>query len=95
MYPHEIFSGVAQERIMKALKDCTFFHLLREDISNIAFTTDVGDCEGAISHQFLNRVLFVFNVTIAFSGHFLAPLDASIMLAVKVSRDFCTGDGVT
>jgi hypothetical protein len=66
---------------------CAVFHLLCENISNIGFTADVEDCEGAIGHPFLNRIFFIFNVTIAFSGHVVAPLDASIIIFVKLSRE--------
>jgi hypothetical protein len=40
-------------------------------------------------------MFFVFDVTIAFGGHVVASLEASIIIVVKVSREFCIGDGVT
>jgi hypothetical protein len=58
-------------------------------------TADVGDCEGAVGHLFPNRVFFVFIVMIALGGHVMASLDASVIIVVKVSREFCIGDGVT
>ncbi len=48
---------------------------------------DMGDCEGAVGHPFPNRIFFVFDVTIAFGGHVVAPLDASVITVVKVSRN--------
>jgi hypothetical protein len=86
MYLLEIFTGAAHEQAMEALKVCAVLHLLFEDISNIAVTADMGDFEGAIDHPFLNRILFVFNLMVAFSGHDVAPLDASVIIIVKVSR---------
>jgi hypothetical protein len=95
MYPFKIFTGVAHERVTKASKVCAVFHFLCGCISNIAFTTDVGDCEGTVGHPFSNRIFSVFDETISCSGHVVASLDASIIIVVKVSWEICIGDGVT
>jgi hypothetical protein len=86
MDPLEIFTEAAHKQVTKALKVCAVFHLLSEHVSNIAFTADVGDCEGAVNHPFPNRILFVFDVMIAFGGHVVALLDARVIIAVKGSK---------
>jgi hypothetical protein len=95
MDPLEIFTRGAHKQVTKSLKVCTVFHHLHENVSNIAFTADVGDYEDAVGHPFPNIIVFVFYVMIAFGGHVVVPLDASVIIFVKVCTEFCIGDGVT
>jgi hypothetical protein len=95
MYPFEIFTGAAHEQIMETSKVCTVFHFLCRNISDVGFTTEVGDCEGAIGHPFFYRIFFVFDLMIAFSGHVVVPLDTRVFIVVEVIGEICVGDGVT
>jgi hypothetical protein len=54
-----VFTGAAHQRVTKLSKVYSIFHFFCKKISNLAFTTDVGDCEGAIGHPFINQVFFV------------------------------------
>jgi hypothetical protein len=95
MDPLDVFTGAAHQRVIKAPKVCSIFHVFCENLGNIAFTPDVGDCAVAVRHPFLNQVFFVCVVTIAFSCHVVAPLDASIITVVERGRNLCVGDGVS
>ncbi len=65
MDPLEVFTGGAHQQVMKVSKVCSLSDFFCENVSDIAFTADVGDCEGAINHSFSNRVFFILDVTIA------------------------------
>jgi hypothetical protein len=57
-------------------------HFLCENNRNICLSVDMQDGESAIGNPFMNCILAVLDVSIAFCGHVMTPLYTGIIIVV-------------
>ena len=82
--------GVAQAKKVGAV-----LHFLCKNIGWIAFSVDMGNCDGTFRDPFTSDVLFEPNMTIAFRCQIVAPFDASVVVLKDGCSDRSVGDGET
>ena len=91
----KVVTGPAHKRVTEATEISAVPHLLGEDVGDVAFPADVRNGDGAVGDPFACRIFFVLDVTIAFGGHIVTPLDAGVVVVVERCRKFAVRDGVT
>ncbi len=83
------------ESIANTAEVCSIAHFLCENISWIALSVDMGDCNGAIYNPLPCDILVVLDVLVPFGCHVMAPLVAGIIVVIDKSGRCSIRDWVT
>ncbi len=84
----------AHKGILETTKISCIPHFLREDVGDVGFAADMRNCKSTIGDPFPNKVLPIFNVTIAFGSHVMTPFDTGIVIVVQRCRRIGIADRV-
>ena len=87
--------AATHEGVTQAMEVGAVLHFLCKNIGLIAFSVDMGNCDGTVHDPFTSDVLFKLDVTIAFRCQIVAPFDASVVVVKDGCSNRSVSDGET